>query len=87
MRTSGWLTSAAPTSWPYPVTMFTAPAGNPASTINSPSRNVVSEVSSEGFSTTVQPNAIAGAIFWIAWPIGKFHGVIPATTPTGRRSV
>jgi len=35
----------------------------------------------------VQPNAKAGAIFWIACPSGKFQGVMPATTPTGRRSV
>jgi len=34
-------------------------------------------------STTVQPAASAGATFHEAISIGKFHGMIAATTPTG----
>ncbi|MNL38979.1 hypothetical protein D3C87_1612280 [compost metagenome] len=50
-------------------------------------RIAVSEVSSAGFSTTVQPAASAGASFIAAISIGEFHGVIAATTPIGSRVV
>ena len=33
----------------------------------------------------MQPTAIAGAIFFASMAIGKFHGVMAAATPTGRR--
>ena len=42
-------------------------------------------VSGAGFSTTVLPAASAGAIFARLIWIGKFHGVIAATTPAGSR--
>ena len=42
---------------------------------------------SAGFSTTVLPNASAGAAFQSGIASGKFHGVISATTPSGSRSV
>ena len=35
--------------------------------------------------TTVQPAARAGAIFLVNRALGKFQGVMPATTPTGCR--
>ena len=38
-----------------------------------------------GLSTIVLPAASAGPSFQIAMMNGKFHGAIPATTPTGRR--
>ena len=44
----------------------------------------VSEVNSDGFTTAVQPAAIAGATFQVNCSSGKFHGVIMPTTPTGR---
>jgi hypothetical protein len=40
-------------------------------------------VSSEGFATTVQPAASAGANFHINSSSGEFHGTIAPTTPTG----
>jgi len=50
-------------------------------------RRAVSEVSSEGLCTIVQPVASAGAIFQTARSSGKFQGVMKAHTPTGSRSV
>ena len=38
---------------------------------------------SEGFSTIVQPAAIAGATLQTIWLSGQFHGVISAQTPIG----
>ena len=46
-----------------------------------------SDAYSDGFSTTVQPAASAGATFWANSMSGAFHGMIAATTPTGSRSV
>ena len=40
-------------------------------------------VSSEGFTTVVQPAANAGAAFLVTMALGKFQGVISAATPTG----
>jgi hypothetical protein len=37
--------------------------------------------------TSVQPQASAGAIFHMPIINGKFHGTIAATTPTGSRTV
>ena len=50
-------------------------------------RRAVSDVSSAGFSTTVQPQAKAGAIFHMPIISGKFHGTMAATTPMGSRTV
>ncbi len=54
---------------------------------SSPSRSEVSGASSAGFSTTVQPVAIAGPIFQTLAPSGPFQGMIAPTTPTGSFSV
>ena len=43
-------------------------------------------MSSAGFSTTVLPQMSAGASFHDGIAIGKFHGVIAPTTPTGTRT-
>ena len=43
-------------------------------------------MSSAGFSTTVLPQTSAGASFHDGIAIGKFHGVIAPTTPTGWRT-
>ena len=40
-------------------------------------------VCSAGFSTTQLPAASAGASFHVAIRIGKFHGMIWPTTPSG----
>jgi len=65
------------------VTMFSTPAGTPASSASRTSASEVSGVSSAGLHTTVQPAASAGAILRAIIAAGKFHGVIAATTPTG----
>jgi len=78
----GWVTSACPVSAP-PVTRLNTPGGNPISLISSDKRIADKLANSDGFITTVQPAARAGATF-IAYIItGAFQGMIAATTPTG----
>ena len=48
--------------------------------------SAVSGVNSAGFSTTVLPQASAGAIFQASISSGKFHGMICPQTPTGPRA-
>ena len=67
--------------------MLTTPAGTPASSSSSTKRSASSGVSSAGLRTTVLPQTSAGAIFQDGIAIGKFHGVIAPTTPTGRRTL
>ncbi|MBU9571701.1 hypothetical protein KTE35_04425 [Burkholderia multivorans] len=81
MSICGCAVSAAPTSAP-PFTTLTTPAGTPAAATISSSACSAGEVSSDGFSTTVQPAASAGASFHAVVTIGKFHGTISAATPT-----
>ena len=54
--------------------MLTTPAGSPASTSSSPRITVVEGVSSEGFTTAVQPAASAKGSFWLTIRNGKFQG-------------
>ena len=42
---------------------------------------------SDGFSTIVQPVAMAGATLQTIWLIGQFHGVIMPITPIGSRAI
>ena len=72
---------------PGPVTTLRTPGGRPASWHSSASRSVDSDVSSAGLRTTVLPVASAGASFQAAIDIGKFHGTIAPTTPTGSCTV
>ncbi len=46
-----------------------------------------SGATSDGFSTIVQPAAMAGATLQTIWLIGQFHGVIRPTTPIGSRAI
>ena len=46
-----------------------------------------SGVSEAGLKRTVFPATSAGAIFHAGIAIGKFHGVMHATTPSGSRTV
>lgn len=48
---------------------------------------MLSGVISAGFTTIVQPQASAGAIFHMPIISGKFHGTMAPTTPTGSRTV
>ena len=77
----------APAWAPRPISTLSTPAGMPASMVSSARRRVVSGVSSAGLMTMVQPQARAGMTFHRAIIIGKFHGTMPATTPTGSRRV
>jgi hypothetical protein len=66
LSTRGSETSASPELGPSPGTMLTTPGGISESAITSASAIAVTGVSSAGFSTTVLPVAIAGAIFQMA---------------------
>ena len=59
-------------------------AGMPTAFITSPSSVAVAGVSSDGFTTTVLPQASAGATFHVISSSGRFHGETIATTPKGR---
>ena len=87
LSTPGCLTRASPAVSPKPGTMLMTPAGKPASMANSPMRRQLRGVCSAGFMTMVQPAASAGPHFHETMSIGKFHGMICPTTPTGSRRV
>ena len=72
---------------PRPCTTLSTPAGRPASSAISASRQAVSGLHSAGLWTTVQPAASAGAIFQVDSMNGVFHGVITPTGPMARRLV
>ena len=57
----------------------------PTAFITSPSSAAVCGLSSDGFTTTVLPQAIAGATFQVISSSGRFHGQMTPTTPIGRR--
>mmetsp|Transcript_27338 Transcript_27338/g.68638 ORF Transcript_27338/g.68638 Transcript_27338/m.68638 type:complete len:289 (+) Transcript_27338:416-1282(+) len=84
----GWLTRCAPMlNWPgtsAPVMTLKTPGGK-TSFISMPMATPVRGVKGDGLCTNVLPRAMAGAHFWTLQKIGKFQGVMPATTPTGRR--
>ena len=63
--------------------IFISPGGNPARSASTISAKADKGVALAGLTTTEQPAAIAGAIFRVSIALGKFHGVIQATTPTG----
>ena len=84
LRTIGLDVSSLPISAPWDaVTTLITPSGKPARRASSTSANAVSGVSSAGLITTVQPAASAGAHLRVIIAIGKFHGVMAATTPIG----
>src|SRR3954453_7745069 len=63
MSTSGCAAIASPTTGPRPGTRLKTPAGRPPSWTISASTNAFSGVTSDGFTTTQQPAARAGATF------------------------
>src|SRR6202011_4193196 len=63
------------------------PPGNPASSRISTSLVATIGVSDAGLKTTALPAISAGKIFQDGIAIGKFHGVMQATTPSGTRTV
>ena len=83
LRTSGWVTNRCPTTDPSPGSTCSTSSGIPASSASSAIRSAVSGVSSAGLSTTALPAASAGPTAQPAMGIGKFHGTITPTTPSG----
>lgn len=86
MRTPGCLTSAAPTSSPWPGSTVSNPSGRPASAQMRASSSASWGVSSDGLSSTALPAASAGAAFCASFMMGEFHGVMAAITPNGSAS-
>ena len=85
LRVSGCVISASPARGPVPVTTLRTPGGRPASVRISASRSVVNGVVSAGLATTVLPHTSAGPSLFDSSVVGKFHGTIAATTPSGLR--
>ena len=85
LRTAGFEVISPPiagASSAAPVTTEKTPAGTPASSASAAIASAQSGVCSAGFSTIVQPAASAGADLRVGIAAGKFHGVMPAVTPT-----
>ena len=74
--------SGLPHSRPKPLTTLSVPAGS-RSAISSSTTRIEAGVCSAGFRTMQLPAAKAGATFHTAIRIGKFHGMIWPTTPSG----
>src|SRR3954454_16114649 len=70
MSTSGCPAIASPTTGPRPGTRLNTPAGRPTDSMISASTNAFSGVISDGFTTTQQPAASAGATFAQIWCSG-----------------
>ncbi len=87
LRTSGCVTNRSPTTVPGPGSTCSRSRSSPACTASSASRMVVSGVGSAGLTSTALPAASAGAMPQDAIGIGKFHGVITPTTPSGSWNV
>ena len=63
------------------------PSGSPCLEIISVSAQALAGTRLAGLKITALPKASAGAIFQTAVAIGKFHGLMIETTPTGSRRV
>ncbi len=87
MSTSGCPAITCPTSGPVPLIMLYTPFGTPAASMISEKTMPLTGAISLGFSTTVQPAAIAGATLHTIWLSGQFHGVMRAQTPIGSRTM
>jgi hypothetical protein len=84
LRGTGWPVIQAP-SWSPPLTTLITPGGT-TSRSSSTALSVESGVNGDGLRTRVLPATRAGAIFQKPSRTGKFHGVMAATTPIGRRT-
>ena len=83
MSTSGCELIASPTVGPSPLTRLNTPAGTPAACRISAKMIALNGATSDGFSTTVQPTASAGATLQAIWFTGQFQGVMKPQTPIG----
>ena len=84
---SGCALIAAPTLGPSPLTRLNTPGGTPAASRISAKMMPENGATSEGFSTTVQPTASAGATLQAIWLTGQFQGLMKPHTPTGSRAI
>ncbi len=66
-----------------PLTMFSTPAGSPASASSSPISMVALGSFSDGLSTKVLPQAMATGSIHSGTMAGKLNGVMPTQTPNG----
>src|SRR5262245_5714562 len=87
MRTSGLEVSSPPIGLDDPVTTLKTPAGMPARSASSHKASADSGVSLAGLHTKLQPAASAGPALRVIMALGKFQGVMAATTPMGWRMV
>ena len=88
MSTRGSVESISPIVLSDDVITLSTPGGMSGQrAASSPSSAADHGVSGAPLSTTVQPAASAGAVFARLICVGKFHGVIAPTTPTGSRSI
>ena len=85
LRTSWLAIMASLISEVLPATAFSTPSGTPACFASVSSAKALSGVLFAGLMTPVHPAASAGPSLRVSIAIGKFHGVIAATTPTGSR--
>ncbi len=81
--TSSWAVSIAPTA-PSPATRISASSGTPASCSRRTACAAISGVSSAGLARTQLPAASAAATWPVKMAIGKFHGLMQMTVPSGR---
>src|SRR6266545_800867 len=82
---SGWRLTASPTVDPGPTRKLNTPGGRFASSRTSANFAPQSGVREEGLNTTVQPAISAAPLFQEGIAMGKFHGVMRPTGPTGSR--
>ena len=80
---AAFATSRAPTL-PSPITSCSTSGGRPASWNSGIACAATSGVSSAGLAITALPAASAPAIWPVKIDSGKFHGLMQATSPSGR---
>ena len=84
--TPSWVTSCSPIC-ASPGMIDTSPFGTPAASNAWASLSSAHEVWTGGLTMTALPVASPGPMYSSGMVTGKFHGVIAAHTPTGRRNV
>src|SRR5512146_2960817 len=77
-RTSAAASNVGPMVLPLPSSTLNTPSGRPDALAHSASITAQLDDASAGLSTTVLPNAIAGAAFHKGMATGKFQGVMSA---------
>ena len=83
--TSGWASSRS-TATLSPWTTLSTPGGKPASPNSSAMNSGADGSRSEGLSTNALPHTTALGTIHSGTMAGKLNGVMPATTPRGRRT-